>query len=107
MVAVIQWRLRLGDVAGGPAPGAIGAGAGAPCGSPPGGGSATLTLNAQEYVDWDDGAETFATWGTLVFSSYKDSASGETLNGTLQLEVFQTSGPGSYNAAVTWSGFEG
>ena len=43
------------------------------------------------------------TWGTLTFANYADATSGETLNGTLQLEVYQTAGDTIFNGPVTWN----
>ena len=69
----------------------------------PSSGSVALTLNGVEYTGPTEG-----TWGTLVFSGYNDAASGDTISGTLQIEVFQTAGTYSFQGAVQWGvGFTG
>jgi hypothetical protein len=47
------------------------------------------------------------TWGTLTFSNYSDASSGDTLNGTLNVVVYQTGGTMSGFSYIVWSGFVG
>ena len=47
------------------------------------------------------------TWGTLVFADYTDTASGNTINGTLQVQVFQPGVSPSGLSPVNWVGFNG
>jgi len=68
----------------------------------PAGGSATLTLQGVLIA-----ATGVGTWGTMTFSNYSDTASGNTINGTLQVQVYQPGVSPSNLTPVQWAGFRG
>ena len=67
------------------------------------GGSVVLSLQGLLVT-----ASTEGTWGTLTFTNYVDAATEETLNGTLQVQVFQTGASTPLNGPVLWgASFQG
>ena len=75
-----------------------------------GGGTAVLSLQADP---WSAGTGICADYGTLAFTGYVDTASGEKLDGSLKVILYQTGGAapdfgphGQYNI-VEWGGFTG
>jgi hypothetical protein len=74
----------------------------------PSGGTAVLSLQSCTSINTVSTGVTpgYGTWGTIAFSNYLDAASGDTINGTLQVVVYQISGT-TPTGTITWTGFVG